>query len=339
MMKTSLLLLLIVPITLFSQETARQFIDQGVILHDKGNYAEALVFYDKALAIDENNLDALYEKGATYCAMKDYANAVEYADRVIKSETSLLGKAYLLKGVSLDYWGKPKEAIEVYKKGIKKVPDYNRLDYSLGLTSYNNKDYKTAQQAWQNSLKKNPIHANSHYMMGILNSDKRTKSMLSLFNFLILDPTGKKANMAFNTISKYQKRGVEVKDDKSINVNINIDDQDDDFSSAEMMISLLEAGKNSEENSSKSDFQIFSENTKSFLMVLGELKSNNKKKDFWWGYYVGFFYDLTKNDEMYETFTYYVYQDVQNTAVENWLAANKEKVTLFKDWVKNYKRE
>ena len=340
-MKKTLLvvLLLITPIALFSQETARQLIDKGIALHDQGKYTEALDLYSKALAVDEDSDEALYEMGTTYSAMKDYARAVEYADKVIKLDTRLVGQAYLLKGINLDYSGKPKDAIAVYKKGMKKVPEFNRLDYALAVTSYNLKDYKDTEEALKSSLTKNPLHASSHYLLATINSDKRVKSMLALFNFLILEPTGNRANFAFNTISKFQKRGVEVKDDKTINVSINLDNKDDEFSAAEMMLSMLEASKNMEENKSKSDFQIFSENTKSFFTVLGELQANNKNKDFWWSFYVGFFYDLAKNEEMYETFSYYVYQDVKNTAVETWLISNKDKVEKFTNWVTAYKRK
>lgn len=339
MKKTITILLLLVSAVLFSQETARQFIDKGIALHDAGKYTEALEQYNKALSVQKDSDDAIYEMGATYSAMKDYAKAIECADKVIKLETHLLGKAYLLKGISLDYSGKPKEAIEVYKKGMKKAPDFNRLDYALAVTSYNLKEFKDTEEALYSSLKKNPLHANSHYLLGFINADKRTKSMLALFNFLILEPTGSKANVAFNTISKFQKTGVEVKDDKSINVTISLDNKDDEFSPAEMTLSMLEASNNMDENKSKSDFQLFSENTKSFFNVLGELQANNKNKGFWWSFYVSFFYDLAKNDEMYETFTYYVYQDVQNTAVESWLIANKGRVEKFKDWVSNHKRK
>jgi len=332
-------LLLVAPLALFSQETARQLIDKGIARHDAGKYTEAIAFYDKALAVEKDNDEALYETGTTYSAMKDYSKAIAYADKVIKLETRLLGQAYLLKGINLDYSGKPREAIAAYKKGMKKAPEFNRLDYALAVTSYNLKEFKDTEEALHSSLLKNPLHANSHYLLATVNADKRTKSMLALFNFLILEPTGNRANMAFNTLSSFQKRGVEVKDDKTINVSINLDNKDDEFSAAEMMLSMLEASKNMEENKSKSDFQMFSENTKSFFMVLGELQANNKSNEFWWRFYVSFFYDLAKNDEMYETFIYYIYQDVQNTAVESWLIANKDKVARFTDWVSTYKRK
>lgn len=104
------------------------------------------------------------------------------------------------------------------------------------------------------------------------------------------------------------------------------------------MLSMLEASKNMEENKAKSDFELFSENTRSFFMVLGELQENGKNKGFWWDNYVRFFYDLARNDEMYEAFTYYISQNMNYTVVENWMLKNPDKVAKFKDWVLNYKR-
>lgn len=340
MKKICLLLLIFIspPVALFGQDAVAQLVNQGVALFDSGKYNEALATYEKALKIDANNDGVLYEMGLTYLGLKNYPKAIECADKVIDMGTKLLGKAYLLKGSALDYSGKPKEAINVFKKGIKKVPDYNSLYYSVALTSYNQKDYKEAEEALQESLKLNPLHANSHYLMGVLKLNEKSKSLLAMFNFLITEPTGNRANTAFSIVSNHQKQGVEVKDDNSVNINLSSLDGKDDFAISDMALSMMEATKHTEENKSKSDFEMFSENTKSFFTELGELQQNNKKTDFWWKFYVGFFYDLAKNDEMYETFSYYVYQDVKNTAVESWLQKNPERVKKFKEWVVNYKR-
>lgn len=332
------LLILCSSVMASAQQTANQLITEGVALFDDGKYSEALTIYEKALKIEPDNDDVVYEMGLTYAQLKDYDKAIDCANKVIKKNNKLLAKAYLLKGSALDYSGKPKDAIKVFKEGTKKVPANNSLYYSIAITSYNQKEFKEAEEALQSSLQINPLHANSHFLMGVLKMGEKSKSMLAFYNYLIIEPTGKRANVAFTTVSGKQKEGVEVKDDKSINITLNGLNEKDDFSTADMSIALAEAAKHTEENKNKSDFEMFSENTKSFFMILGELQANNKKKDFWWKYYVGFFYDLARNDEMYETFSYYIYQDVRSTAVENWLQKNPDRVSKLREWVTNYKR-
>jgi Tfp pilus assembly protein PilF len=337
MKKLLLLLVLVSPVTLFAQ-TAKELVSEGVELYDNGKYTEALAVYEKARKIDPKDDGIIYEMGLTYSRLKDYTKAIECADKVIAMDTDLLAKAYLLKGSALDYSGKPKDALSVFKKGIKKRPDYYSLYYSVALTSFNQKEYEQAEEALQSCLKLNPLHVNSHYLMGVLKTDEKSKSMLALLNFLIVEPTGKRANVAFNVISGQHKQGVKVEDDNSITVTVNDLNSKDDFSVSDMFLSMSQATNHIEENKGKSDFELFSENTMSFFRELGELQEKNKKTDFWWKFYVGFFYDLAKDKELYETFSYYVYQDVQSTAVETWLQKNPDRVKKLQDWVVNYKR-
>ncbi len=335
-MKKIICLLLLLPVLSFGQ-TAKEYIKQGVALHDKGQYNEAIETYKKALTIEKDNQEAMYEIAYSSISLKDYPVAIEYADKLIKSKKDFVGKGYHLKGMSLDYSGKPKEAIDVFKKGIKESPDFTTLYYSLALTSYQIKDFKTAEEALQNGILKNPRHSKSHYLLGIIKQDERPKSLLALYYCLLLEPTGQRANSAYNLILSQQKIGVEVKDDKNITINLNPIDDKDNFSNADMMLSIMEATKNTEENKDKSEFQLFSENTKSFFMVLGELQDKKRDKGFYWDFYVDFFYDLAQNEEMYETFTYYISQDMNYTAVQNWLQANPEKIKKFEEWSANYK--
>lgn len=322
----------------YGQQNAADFVADGVQLHDKGDYKGALAQYEKALAIDKNNPGALYEMAVTYSKIKEYTKSIENADKIIKADGPLTGKGYLIKGISLDYSGKSKEAISTFKKGIKKAPEFNSLYYALAITTYNLKEYGETEKALQGSLKVNPLHGNSHYLLGTLVADERTKSMLAYFNFLITEPTGQRANKTYNELLKQQKLGVTFEDDKNISVKISYN-KDNDFNVAEMMLSMMEASKTSDENKGKSDFTLFSENTKSLFRLLGELKTKDKMKGFWWDYYVDFFSALANNDAMYETFTYYISQDINSVAIETWLQENPEKIEAFREWVINYKRK
>lgn len=44
-------------------DDVKDLISKGNSLYDLGNYAGALQYYDKALAVNPNDLDALYSKG------------------------------------------------------------------------------------------------------------------------------------------------------------------------------------------------------------------------------------------------------------------------------------
>lgn len=338
MMKKNIIrLLFLFPCITFGQLTAKEYIKQGVVLHDSGKYKEAIESYEKALVVEKNNQDAIYEIALSNVSLRNYEEAIKNADILIKLKKDFVGKGYHLKGMSLDYLGKPQEAMDVFKKGIKTNPDYTTLYYSLAITSYRIEDVKTAEKALQDGLSRNPFHSKSHYMLAILNENKRSKSLLALYNYLLLEPEGKTANAVYNLILSLHKIGVTEKDDKTINVNINPNDENG-FSTAEMSLSIMEAASYTDEYKSKSDFEKLSENTKSFFMILGELKEKDNLKGFWWDFYVGFFSDLAKNNDLYETFTYYISQDINSTVVETWLRKNPDRVEKLQDWVINYKR-
>ncbi|PZR20845.1 MAG: hypothetical protein DI539_09620 [Flavobacterium psychrophilum] len=331
-------ILILFPFLLLAQSTAKDYIRAGVQLHDKGDYNGALESYEKALAVDKGNEEAYYEMGLTNLNMKNYDKTSEYADKLIKNKKDYVAKGYHLKGMSLDYMGKPKDAIAAFKKGTKADPKYTTLYYSIAITSTALKDEKSAVEALEEGLSHNRYHLKSHYMLGIMMQDQRPKSLLALYHYLLLAPSGKTANSAYNLILSQQKIGVEVKDDKNINVFIKPIDDKNDFAHAELMLSMMEVSKNLEENKNKSDFELFSESTKSFFTVLKELNEKEKHKDFWWTFYVDFYSELVANEEMYETFTYYISQDIKNTAVETWLRKNPEKVAKLEEWVANYKK-
>jgi len=340
MMKNFLIgFLFFFPLLTFAQSTAKEFIKAGVHLHDKGDYTGALENYEKALTVEKNNEEAYYEMGLTYLNMKKFDKAIECADKLIKNKKEYVAMGYHLRGMSLDYMGKPKDALAAFKKGTKADPNYTTLFYSMAITLVAFNDNEMAKKALEEGLSHNRYHKKSHYMLGVLMQDERPQSLLALYHYLLLEPTGRLSNTAYNLILSQQKIGVEVNDNKSINITLKPIDDKDDFSAAEVMLSMLEATKGLEENKNKSDFEMFSENTKSFLQVLKELDEKDKHKGFWWDFYVDFFSDLISNDERYETFTYYISQDIKSTSVETWLRKNPERVAILENWVANYKKQ
>ena len=325
--------------TAYSQSPELQnLVGQGVKLHDKGDYNGAIEQYKKALLIDDKSPLANYEIGSTYFALKDYQKAIEHCDKVIAANSSYMEQAYVLKGTALDMMGKPNEAISVYKEATKSFPNKYLPYYNLALTSYNIKEYKEAEEALKRSLTANPSHASSHLLMGYtMNAqNSRTKSLLAVYNFLLLEPKGDRARSACKLLDFLLKKNVKKEDEKSVTITFDPGKTSDEFSSAELMLSLMEAGKSTEKNKGKSDQELFSENTNSFFSILGELKKDNK--GFWWDYYVDFFYAMT-NAKHVETYCYYILQSNGDEKINDWLKKNDDKVESLSSWYSTFKRK
>jgi tetratricopeptide (TPR) repeat protein len=316
----------------------QSFVNQGVKLFDNGDYKGAMKQYKKALKIDNKSALANYEISSTYFALKEYEKAIKHSDNVISNKLNYVDQSYILKGSALDLLGKSKEAIKTYEKAIKEFPNNHLLYYNLAYTSYNLKEYKGAEKALKKALKIKPSHTSSHLLLGYVMSDQgnRVKSLLTLYNFLLLEPKGNRAIAAYELLDFELKKGVKKDNETATTITLTDNKEPDEFRAAELMLSLLEASKSLGKNENKTEYELFSDNTKSLFSVLGELKKDNK--GFWWDYYVEFFYSMT-NDKHIETFSYYVTQSKEDDKITAWLETHKDKIDAFSKWYSNYDRK
>jgi tetratricopeptide (TPR) repeat protein len=323
-------------ICVFGQENnIKELVAQGTELHDQGKYDEAIAKYKAALDIDINSTLANYELSYTCMVTQKYEDGIKYSKKVIEQNSNNQHEAYIVLGSCLDMLGKPDEAIKAYEEGLKKFPNSNLLNYNLALTSYNQKDYETAEKAAINAIIAKPAHGSSHIILAAIMKAKgqRVKSLMATYYFLMLEPNSKRSKINYNNLKNQLGQGVKKKDEKNINVNVPLNStKDSEFGAAEMMVSLLAASQYVDKNKNKSDMELFAETTNKFFSVLGELKKENK--GFWWDLYVTKFYDLvqTKNDE---AFSYYISQSSDSDVVNKWIADNSNKIQEFKYWMMN----
>ncbi len=331
-----ILLLLISSFSVSAQsEELETLVKEGVEQHDKGEYKKAIETFEKALKIDKKSPLVNYEMANTYLALKKYKDAIKHANTVIKVNKKYVGSAFILKGTAQDLQGKSKDAIKTYKKGIKKDPSNYLLHFNLALTAFNSKDYKTAEESALNAIKNKPTHASSHILLSYAANaqNKRVQTVLASFYFIMLEPNTKRSTGALQLLEARLNQGVKKTGENEISISIS-SDTDDEFSAAELSLSMLAATKSIEENEKKTEQQLFVENTESFFKILGEL-NDKKKKSFWWTYYVKFFYDMTQAGHN-EAFCYYVMLSKKDKEVMEWLSENEEKISAFSKWFETY---
>lgn len=324
-------------VVIAQQNTAAEFIAEGIKLHDRGDYTGAIAKYNKALLIDKNSAQANYEMASTYFAYKKYDEAINYCDKVIAANNGYADQAYILKGSAQDVTGKSADALKTYKEGIKKYTNNHLLYYNLALTAFNLKEYKEADEALMKALKLSPAHASSHLLLGYSMSvqGNRVKCILALSNFLMLEPTGKRAESALTLFEDEFKKNVTASDGGAVTITVPDSKKTDEFSTADFMLSLLESSTNNEANKSKTKYELLTEKMKSLFSILGELKKDNK--GFWWDFYVDFFNTLDSKGHT-EVFCYYISQAKKDNTIYNWLQDNKKKYEAFSFWYISYKR-
>ena len=326
--------LLLLSTFLYSQISVDSLVEVGIQYHDNGEFVQAIETYKTALEIEPNSPLVNYEIALTYMYSGDYQNAIKHSDKVIKRNDKYLLQAYLVKGSCLDYLGKTKESIKLFKKGIKKFGDDHLLNYNLGYNYYNIKEFDKAEKAFIKAINTKANHASSHLFLGYLMYEKnqRVQSLLSLHFFLLLEPNSERSQNAYNLLQSQLSGGVERNQEEpgKIDIFLSPDQLKSEFGTIDVMITILEASKSLEENEGKSDDQMFIENTTSFFKILGEHKTK-ENAGFWWDFYVPFFYLIAESEHI-DTYCYYISQSTKETATD-WLKENEKRVTDFAKWL------
>lgn len=122
MSRLYIVILLIFGTTLaFGQNNLSKYLDFAKKQYDKGDYYYALKYYEKALDIDSNTVDILWNYAETLRAYKDYRKAEFYYDKIYEKESGKLYPSSLLNlGLMQKQNGKYDEAIETFKLAKKK---------------------------------------------------------------------------------------------------------------------------------------------------------------------------------------------------------------------------
>ena len=320
-------LLCLLCISLFAQEeTAQEYIDKGITYHDQGDYDKAIEAYKKALEIDPNSSIAYYEISFSYFGKQDYKKAEEYGKKSIALDDKNLVHSYITLGNALDMQGKSKEALKIYEKALKKF-NHPLLNYNYAVTLYDEKQFDKAYTVITEGIAQNPNHPTSHILLSDIMAKKgnRIKAVLPLYYFLMLEPATERSERQYQRLQNYLSQGVSASD---TGIDITINPAEDDFSAAEMMMSMVKASNSLEENKDKTALELFAENNASIFSILGELRDD--KKGFWWDVYVDPFYSLTQ-DNLIPVFSYYI-SFTQGEAATQWLTSHEEDYNRFKNW-------
>jgi tetratricopeptide (TPR) repeat protein len=91
--------------------------NQATDLYRQGRYEEAIAYYDKALAIDPNDVDALNYKGAALYRQGKHQEAITYFDKALAIDPNYV-PALTYKGIYVYDLERYDEAIAYYDKAL-----------------------------------------------------------------------------------------------------------------------------------------------------------------------------------------------------------------------------
>ena len=344
-MKTILLLLVSCAIgtrALAQTTPARDLVKEGVQLYDEGKYDQAIAKYQQALATEPANDVAQAELALTYNALGRNAEAKVACEQLLKRSPDVGASVYVTYGNSLDGLGQFKAAEQAYQQGMKKYPETYTLPYNLGIAQAGQQQYPAAIASFQQAVARNPRHASSHMSLGVvqLKAGSRVPGVLALARFLVLEPTGPRATQRLPLLDQAMMQGVSQPDAKNINITL--------------APSALSKGKKADDFGPE-ELML----SMSGALTLDEKNKNKTKLEkfsdqfsslcrvmgelsakssggFVRTYYVPYFVEMEKKGFV-PAFTYLVHSSQTDAPeVQTWLAAHPIEVQVFQEWSKNY---
>ena len=274
-----------------SPEESLALLRKGAELHDQQKYPEAIEVYKNLLIRDPNNAQALYEMAYSYYANHQLNKALETVDKSLKVSKSLL-MPYVLKGNCLDDTGKPKEAVNWYRKGLKVHPNSYLLYYNMGVTLVRMKQFDKAEAAFEHASVLNPEHPTSQLFLSQIWAARnmRVQAVFALMRFLVLEPTSSRAKLAVTELRKLLFSGVK-KTKEGTNINMNLNDllgKKDAYTNLNLMLSFSGALVVSKDKvAGKTDLERMCYQLSGLFRSMTERRA--EATDFAWKYYSGYY--------------------------------------------------
>ncbi len=350
-MKSNFLLLLMVLSAgfVFSQNKAEaeKMVNQGIALHDKGNFSGAITMYEKALALDKDNYFALSEKSLSLISLKEYAATVEICEYILaqyegKEEHTI----YINYGTALDELGKREEAVEAYEKGIARFPNSFMLHFNKGITLTGMERKEEAMGDFQKAVLIRPEHAGSHNAIGILMSlsDEKIPAILAFSRFMTLEPQSGRSKIVLSSLQELMGSNMKQTGPKEFTLFIDpsfladstddASEKADNFASANLILTLTGALDVDKKFQNESERTRFARKFEAICSSFAEQQDRNH--GFFWEYYVPYFIEMKKKGHL-DTFSYIVFATSNDKEVATWIKKHTADIDKFFKWSDQYK--
>lgn len=328
----------------FAQTNSDPIIRQGIDLHNRGYFEEAILKYDSVLSFDKSNYTALYEKSYTLMELKKYDASIALCKQILKEHPAGKdnGLVYVNYGTCMDMINKPQAAIDIYNEGIKKHPEQGMLYYNKAITCFNTNQRAKGIEATKYSVLANKYHPSSHNLLSLVHDQKnKIYAIMAGVTFLIIEPQSERAKDVLKRVQDNLGANVKQTGDKAVSINLNasaLDDkkgkkEPDNFKQIEMMMSFSQALHYSDEFKNMSAVQKTEKTLESIISSLALQQKDGK--GFSWDFYAPFFIDLKKEAHL-ETLSHVIYASANDSNNGKWLKQNKEKVDAFYAWFRKY---
>ena len=145
----------------FGQNTDEK-LNEAIKLMDNGKVDESIVLLKEGSKLEPERFDYQYEMAYAYHLKSDYKESVKILEK-IENHKSVTDRFFQLLGNSYDNVKKPKKAIEVYERGLKKFPNSGNLYLELGVMHLDDKDMNVALTYFEKGIDVDPTFPSNYF--------------------------------------------------------------------------------------------------------------------------------------------------------------------------------
>ena len=145
---------------LFAQDVKQLHENARNFMH-KGDYPNAILILNRALLLQPGSMEITKDLGLNYYYAKDYKRATEVLTPLF-DRADVDDQVFQIAGDA--YWAmeNAQESENIYKKGIKKLPNSGTLYNELGKVLWTKNDF-TAIKQWEKGIENDPGFAGNYY--------------------------------------------------------------------------------------------------------------------------------------------------------------------------------
>jgi len=220
--------------TAFGQDDKQKAKDLGMAaikLEDENKPDEALPLLQQARALDPDNYNYPYEVAFCYNLKKDYRQAAETLEKVIKMKGAR-DECYQLLGNTYDMSGDSVKALATYAAGLKLFPKSGRLYLETGNIWLIRQDYDKALPYYEKGIDADPAYTSNYYRAGelFMSSAESIWGMMYGEIFMNLERNTERTAKMSKWLYENYKTNIVIKSDTALEVhfcnnnNIDVDD-------------------------------------------------------------------------------------------------------------------
>lgn len=140
----------------------------GMAYLNEGKIQFAFVEFQKAVQIEPNNKEIVYNLGIVYLQLEDNENAKQYFLKAVKLDPKF-ADAYNNLGVTYMQLGQWRDAVGAFQKALAnllyRTPE--KAFYSMGMSYYRLGEYEKAVDAFKDSIRRDNTFVFSYYGMAL----------------------------------------------------------------------------------------------------------------------------------------------------------------------------